>query len=56
MARVRREACKLYWRGVRGECAASDASKLANVLGLIAMLLRDDMLEGRIAVLEARIP
>jgi hypothetical protein len=50
--RVRRELVKIYRQGRDGERDVSDASKLANILTMIARILEGSDLEKRIAALE----
>ncbi|MGD9509158.1 MAG: hypothetical protein AB7I59_05440 [Geminicoccaceae bacterium] len=52
LARVRREASRLYRDARQGRLSSADASRLASVLALIAALLRDGELEERLAALE----
>lgn len=56
LARVRREAVKLYTAGRTGEIAAADASRLASVLTLVGTLISATVLEERLASLEERVP
>jgi hypothetical protein len=51
--RVRRELVKIYRQGRDGERDVADASKLANILTMIARILEGSDLEKRIALLEA---
>ena len=50
--RVRRELVKIYRQGRDGDRDVSDASKLANILTMIARILEGSDLEKRIAALE----
>jgi hypothetical protein len=52
IAKVRREAAKLYNQARRGEISASDASKLGSLLALIARLIEGGELERRLVALE----
>lgn len=56
LARVRREAVRLYASARSGEMPASDASRLASVLQLVASLVTASTIEERLASLEARAP
>ena len=56
LMRVRQEARRLYVSTRQGKIPASDASRMASILALIATLLRDgalDQLEQRVQALEA---
>jgi hypothetical protein len=50
---VRREMCRVYGEARRGKLDTGEASKLANVLSLIARLIEGGELERRIERLEA---
>ncbi len=50
--RVRRELVRIYRQGRDGDRDVGDASKLANILTMIARILEGSDLEKRIAVLE----
>jgi hypothetical protein len=50
--RVRRELVKIYRQGRDGDRDVSDASKLANILTMIARILEGSDLEKRITALE----
>jgi hypothetical protein len=50
---VRHEASRLYRAARRGEVAAADASRMANVLALIVRCLEGADLERRVEALEA---
>ena len=52
VADVKREAAGLYRAARRGELAPSDASKLANVLALIARLTEAGEFERRLEAIE----
>ena len=52
---VRAEAARLYRRGVRGELPAADASRLSNVLSLVAKLIEGGEFESRLEQVEARL-
>ena len=54
IAKVRREAAKLYNQARRGEISACDASKLGSLLALIGRLIEGGELEERIRALEAQ--
>lgn len=51
---ARREVAKLYRMAREGEIEISDASKLANILALIARMVEGSDLEARLEALEAR--
>ncbi len=51
---ARREVAKLYRMAREGELDISDASKLANILALIARMVEGSDLEARLEALEAR--
>jgi hypothetical protein len=53
LARVRREAARLYTDARIGRVTPADASKLGVVLGLVARILESADLEARIAAVEA---
>jgi hypothetical protein len=50
--RVRRELVKIYRQGRNGDRDVGDASKLANILTMIARILEGSDLEKRITALE----
>jgi hypothetical protein len=50
--RVRRELVKIYRQGRDGDRDVGDASKLANILTMIARILEGSDLEKRITALE----
>ena len=52
LSEVRREAAALYKAGRRGDMPASDASRLATVLALVAKLIETSDIEARIEALE----
>ena len=52
--KLRRELVRLYQDARRGEIPASDASKLASVLGLVARLIEGHELERRLDALERK--
>ena len=52
LAKVRREAVKLYNSSRYGELSTADASRLAGVLDLVGRLIEKSDLEARIAALE----
>ncbi len=52
---VRQEAARLYRAARRGEVPAQDASRMANVLALVARCIEGDTLERRMATLEERL-
>lgn len=54
VADARREVAKLYRMAREGEIEISDASKLANILALIARMVEGSDLEARLEALEAR--
>lgn len=54
LGEVRREAAALYKAGRRSDMPASDASRLATVLALVARLIEASDIEARIAALEGR--
>lgn len=51
---ARREVAKLYRMAREGEIEISDASKLANILALLARMVEGSDLEARLEALEAR--
>ena len=53
IARVRRETAKLYVEARDGRRDVSDASKLGNLLAIIARMLEGSDLERRIEAIEA---
>lgn len=55
LQKCRQEAARLYWDGRSGRISPSDASRLASVLGLVATLLRDGLIEDRLRAIEARL-
>ena len=52
---VRAEAARLYRAGRRGELPAADASRLSNVLSLVAKLIEGGEFERRLEQVEARL-
>ena len=55
LGQVRAEAARLYRRGVRGELPAQDASRLSNVLALVAKLVEGSDFDQRLAEVEKRL-
>lgn len=51
---VRRELARLYRAGRRGDVIASDASKLASILGLILRSIEASEIEQRLDRLEGK--
>ena len=52
LARIRREMAQLYAEAKHGRREVADASKLANMLALIARIIEGGELEQRLEVLE----
>ena len=52
---VRMELAKLYREARRGQINVADASRLANLLQILARVMSDDELERRITELEKKV-
>lgn len=55
LERVRVELAQIYGQAKVGERDVGDASKLANILAIVARLLEGPELQARVAALEARL-